>query len=78
MTCQECIEVLHLYLDRELTEAEVRQVERHLGDCPDCLTFFDFKKDVRTLVQRSVVAAPVEVPVTLRASIESLRNRPAS
>ncbi len=78
MTCQECIEVLHLYLDRELTEAEVRQVERHLGDCPDCLTFFDFKKDVRKLVRRSIVAEAVEVPATLRASIESLRRRPGA
>lgn len=46
MTCQETIEKLHAYLDRELTEAERREVDVHLGRCTDCTHAFHFERGV--------------------------------
>lgn len=51
MTCDECAEYLHPFLDRELNEAEAGLVEQHLTRCPDCLHFFDFRRELKRVVR---------------------------
>jgi mycothiol system anti-sigma-R factor len=36
MNCNGCLEKLDLYLDRELTDAELGDVRDHLERCPPC------------------------------------------
>ncbi|MBI2325721.1 MAG: zf-HC2 domain-containing protein [Chloroflexi bacterium] len=40
MDCQECLERLHPYLDRELTSKELDEVRVHLDDCGGCDSAF--------------------------------------
>jgi mycothiol system anti-sigma-R factor len=73
MTCQECIEALHMYIDRELDEHEIRQVELHLKDCADCDAFFDFKKELKVLVHKC--CQHDEAPAALRERILRMQVR---
>jgi len=36
MDCDDCLERLYPYLDRELAAGELEQVRRHLDDCHGC------------------------------------------
>lgn len=50
MSCQEAIEKLHAYLDRELTETERHEVEGHLAVCMNCTEAFRFESGVLRFV----------------------------
>jgi len=67
MGCDECLERLYPYLDRELGETELAEVKRHLADCPPCEGTFVFESAFLARVrdcQTSDVA-----PVALRERI---------
>ena len=51
MNCTDCIEKLGSYLDRELNEAEVAEVTRHMDDCPPCKDLYEFQAGVKRLVK---------------------------
>lgn len=53
MTCQECVEKLHLFLDRELSPDEQADVERHLTQCGHCADSFRFEEGVLRAVAHS-------------------------
>ena len=48
--CEWCEEVLQDYLDRELTDAEMKEAERHLDDCKYCKRRYHFEEGLRRLV----------------------------
>jgi mycothiol system anti-sigma-R factor len=52
VNCQECIDQLERYVDRELSAAEVEQIKHHLDDCPPCAERFQFEASVKRLVRR--------------------------
>ena len=37
--CKECIELLHDYLDGELSPEIEASLEEHFADCPPCIAF---------------------------------------
>ncbi|CAG7639663.1 hypothetical protein PAESOLCIP111_04058 [Paenibacillus solanacearum] len=41
MMCQEVIELMQRYLDRDLEETEYRRMLQHLQQCPDCTELFE-------------------------------------
>jgi mycothiol system anti-sigma-R factor len=45
-----CIERLYPYLDRELTEDELGEVQDHLNRCPPCAKHFDYEAGVLRFV----------------------------
>ncbi|MCC6175954.1 MAG: zf-HC2 domain-containing protein [Chloroflexi bacterium] len=49
--CQETIERLQTFLDRELNETEIRTVHCHLDRCPPCAHLFRFEERLRRLVK---------------------------
>jgi mycothiol system anti-sigma-R factor len=51
--CEKCEEMLQPYLDRELDEAERREAEAHLADCPPCQKRYRFEEDFRRFVRRA-------------------------
>lgn len=51
LDCDEVVERLYHYLDRELSDAEVAEVQRHLDACPPCRDRFTFEENVLRLVR---------------------------
>ena len=64
--CADAVERLYLYLDRELDEILMADVQRHLEECLPCLEAFDFEAELRQLVARK---CRDEVPDQLRVRI---------
>ncbi len=64
LPCEEIIRRLETYLDRELTDKEVREVKWHLADCPDCEDHFRFEEKFRRLVR--VHGSKDRAPTSLR------------
>lgn len=52
MTCQECVEKLQPFLDRELSGEERLEVERHLSVCGHCADSFRFEQGILHAVGR--------------------------
>ncbi|MFW6074063.1 MAG: mycothiol system anti-sigma-R factor [Chloroflexota bacterium] len=74
--CRTAVEHLYRYLDRDLSEAEMHDIQAHLDQCPPCAKFFRFEAGVLRLVGdacRSTTAPP-----ELRARITTLcKHNPA-
>lgn len=72
--CQTVRPLIGAYLDEELTQAERRQVERHLTMCKDCHEELETEKKVREVLQ---ILPEVEPPLNLRARIyASIERKP--
>ncbi len=58
--CKETLDRLYEYLDRELSEEEQVEVQRHLDECPPCRDRFHFEENVLRVVRRCCrdVSAP--------------------
>ena len=50
MTCRDFAEFLLEYIDDELPVATRRQLETHLAECPDCVTYLRQYRDTIRLV----------------------------
>lgn len=66
MTCEEVIEQLFDYLDRELDSELHDRINHHLERCRDCFTRAEFEKRLRSRVNET---ADVEAPERLRRRI---------
>lgn len=77
MTCQEALERLHAYLDRELNEAEQREVETHLAMCPDCSTVFHFESGMLRFVgcRCRATQAPAALHQRVRVMVQGVSLR---
>lgn len=53
MTCQEAVNRLYEYLDRELDNATAAQIENHLDLCRLCCDHFEFEQKIKELVHNS-------------------------
>ena len=76
MDCDDCIEKLYVFLDTELSEAEVTAVRAHLNGCDDCDDNFVFEE--RFLQQlRECFTSDVAPAELRRRVIEKLRGESA-
>jgi mycothiol system anti-sigma-R factor len=69
--CEQCEEVLQPFLDRELSEAERAEAERHLDDCSYCRKRYKFEEKLRMYVRQ---ACAEEMPPELKAKLAALRT----
>lgn len=69
--CLKCEELLQPYLDRELTDSEREEAERHLDDCSYCRKRYRFEEHLRKYV-REVVDEPMDP--ALKARLAALRT----
>ena len=53
--CDWCEEVLQPFLDRDLTDAERQEAQRHLNGCKYCSKRYGFEAGLRRLVRQAVV-----------------------
>ena len=67
--CDWCEDVLQPYLDRELTDSEMREAERHLDTCSDCRKRYRFEESLRRYVRQAIDPMPAE----MRARLSDLR-----
>lgn len=68
--CEQTIQRLNGYIDRELSDVEVRRVKEHLDDCPPCEQVFEFQAGMKRLVRRECCTD--EAPVRLRDWVRKL------
>ena len=64
--CNQALENLYLFLDREIDTASCEEIQSHIDDCSSCLTAYDLEKLVKTLVSRSCAEV---APEPLRAKV---------
>ena len=66
MSSHATAEVLSAYLDQQLVEREARQLEEHLGTCPECHVRLE---SLRKVVQSLHNLTQIEPPLTLQATV---------
>ncbi|MGL6280163.1 MAG: anti-sigma factor family protein [Gaiella sp.] len=71
--CDKCEELLHGYLDRELSEPERREAESHLDGCDYCRRRYRFEESLRTYIR---VSSTERMPTGLMQKLEELRGTP--
>jgi anti-sigma factor (TIGR02949 family) len=71
MNCDDCIERLDPYVDRELTTEEVEEVSMHLLDCPPCERTFERRNDLKRLV-KTCLDAETGASSDLRSRLQHL------
>ncbi|MFZ0218394.1 MAG: zf-HC2 domain-containing protein [Candidatus Dormiibacterota bacterium] len=54
MNCDDCLERLDPYVDRELTDQELEEVRMHLAECPPCGHRVELRNDLKRLVKTSL------------------------
>jgi len=64
---------LDAYLDGELAEAEGRELESHLAQCPECTRFLDSRLALRSAIHVRIPA--LRAPDALRQRVRSLSRR---
>ena len=78
MKCQEFVDFLMAYLDRELPEGERATFEAHMVECPPCVTYLDtYAETVRlgqTLCRDPEGPVPEDVPEGLVRAILAARK----
>jgi anti-sigma factor (TIGR02949 family) len=70
--CAKCEEVLQPYLDRELSDAELREAEAHLDRCSYCRKRYRFEVHLRRYVRQA--AGAEAMPPQLKAKLLELRT----
>jgi anti-sigma factor (TIGR02949 family) len=69
--CEKCEQLLQGYLDRDLTDAEVRVAEGHLDSCEYCRRRYRFEAHLRRYIRTS---AAERMPAGLMAKLAELRG----
>ena len=69
--CLKCEQLLQPYLDRDLTEEEMVEAERHLDECGYCRKRYRFEEHLRRYV-REVVEEKMDP--ALKARLAALRT----
>ncbi|WP_054796707.1 zf-HC2 domain-containing protein [Paenibacillus sp.] len=73
MMCQEVIELMQRYLDRDLEETEYRRMLGHLQQCPDCSELFERLVNLSTELENlPKVTPPFSLVDAIMPSIERL------
>lgn len=55
MSCEQAYREVYAFLDRELNDAELEVVRRHLDDCPPCAHLFRFEGTIVRYVRAEAV-----------------------
>lgn len=77
ITCTSCLEALHPYIDRELSDEDIVQVRDHLDACRGCLHLYQFEASLRRLVRVRCMEqqAPDSLRIRISACLASERAR---
>jgi mycothiol system anti-sigma-R factor len=70
MTCEESLQKLSQYLDRELDDTTASELARHLAECRQCFSLAEFERRLREMVRRSCDC--IEAPPSLRERLNEI------
>ncbi|HEX6548351.1 MAG TPA: mycothiol system anti-sigma-R factor [Candidatus Dormibacteraeota bacterium] len=70
MNCQECVDRLERFVDRELSTSEVEEIKQHLDDCPPCAERYQFETSLKRLVK--VCCEQETAPPVLREKLRQI------
>jgi mycothiol system anti-sigma-R factor len=70
MTCEESLQNLSRYLDRELDDTAASELARHLAECRQCFSLAEFERRLRAMVRRSCDCE--RVPRALRERLDEV------
>ncbi len=70
MDCEQALQELSQYLDRELDTLSSEEMARHLAECRECFSLAEFERRLRGLVRRSGESTPI--PPALRERLSKL------
>ena len=72
LTCQEAVARLDDYLDRELSEEEMRRVRHHLETCAGCAGHFRVEEDLLQQVRDKMrrIAVPGDLMARIQKRLE--------
>jgi mycothiol system anti-sigma-R factor len=51
--CEKALENLYLFIDEEMDNTSVAEIQTHIDECTDCLGVYDLERVVKSLVSRS-------------------------
>ena len=51
--CEQALENLYLFIDREIDTASCAEIQTHIDVCTTCLSEYDLERVVKSLVSRS-------------------------
>ena len=69
--CEKCEEVMQPFLDRVLSDAELREAEEHLAGCSSCAKRYRFEESLRQFVRK---CCEEEMPPELKEKLAALRT----
>jgi anti-sigma factor (TIGR02949 family) len=69
--CARCEEMLQPYLDRDLTEEERLEAEKHLDECTYCRKRYRFEEHLRRFVRQAAIEP---MAPELKAKLAALRT----
>lgn len=72
ISCEEVIEQLFIFLDRELDEELSERIDHHLARCRDCFTRAEFERRLRARVHDATEA---KAPERLHRRIRRVLDR---
>jgi mycothiol system anti-sigma-R factor len=71
--CTKCEELLQVYVDGELSDEEVAELEVHLDRCGYCRKRYRFERKLRSFIRK---ASLEPIPGELEAKLARLRIQP--
>ncbi len=57
MNCQEALNLLYDVIDKEASQIDVKEVQKHLDQCQDCLKKFQIEESLQAIVKERLKAA---------------------
>jgi hypothetical protein len=69
--CAHCEEMMQPYVDKVLSDEEMREAELHLDECDCCRRRYRFEESLRVYVRQVVSKEPM--PAELKAKLAALR-----
>jgi len=70
MNCDDCLQKLDRFVDRELSDREVAELQQHLSECPPCEDRYRFQADLKRLVK--ICCDQGEAPAELREKLRQI------
>ena len=75
ISCKKVQELLSDYLDDDLRDAVCEEINKHLGDCPDCTVHVDSVKQVIRLYREATdTSMPVDIQIRLQDVLKKARE----
>jgi mycothiol system anti-sigma-R factor len=74
MGCEDIKRVIYFFLDGTLGDAKLREISRHIDDCPNCGMRARIQKRLRQFIRRRLapVSAPERFKVRLSRSLRAV------